>query len=98
MLFWIVKQICKKWQNELPNPNRITYQKQQYFDLNLGNFFFASLNESHDQNSSEQMMAAEFMTMIDSRPPETIFEEIELENKYVKSRYQSQKNVLGPLE
>ena len=43
-------------------------------------------------------MAAEFMTMIDSRPPETIFEEIELENKYVKSRYQSQKNVLGPLE
>ena len=52
-------------------------------------------NESDDQNSSEQMMAAELMPMIDSRLPEAIYEEIELDNKYVKSRYQSQKNILG---
>ena len=52
-------------------------------------------NESDDQNSSEQMMAAELMPIIDTRQPETIYEEIELDNKYVKSRYQSQKNILG---
>ena len=56
---------------------------------------FEIQNESDDQNSSEQMMAAELMPMIDSRPPEAIYEEIELDNKYVKSRYQSQKNILG---
>ena len=41
------------------------------------------------------MMTAELMPMIDSRPPGTIYEEIELNNKYVKFRHQPQKNIPG---
>ena len=45
-------------------------------------------NESDDQNSSEQMMAAELMPMIDSRPLETKREEIEVDNmnRYKKNK------------